>query len=122
MAGALLSCAHGGNAAPESSAATAPDEAADLIGQEVVAVVQMMEMNTHTETLTDGSIWVSNVVALAVEQPRRLGYMVMVHTSDLPRIGDRRVQLGDVVQFVLPRNWRHGDIAMEELENLRFRE
>ena len=130
LAIALSACAHRERATSPSVPSpsdgsrvmTAASDKDDPIGQEVLAIVEKMELKAHTEDLPDGSVIVSNTVSFSIVQPRHLDTLLVVHTRDLPHIGTRRVQLGDLVYFVLPHNWRNKDMELSELKNLRFRD
>lgn len=107
---------------PATPAAARGDEGQDLVGQEVTARVERLEYKAHTENLSDGTVIVSHVIWLGVGKPRMLPSMVAAISQSLPAIGDRRIQLGDVVTFVLPKNWQSGDIELSALRDLRFRD
>lgn len=92
----------------------------ELVGLEVVARVEKLEYKAFTDDLSDGSVLVSHLVSFGVETPERLPYLVVAHSQSLPAIGDRRIQLGDEVIFVLPKDWRYGDIELANLKSLRF--
>jgi hypothetical protein len=89
-------------------------------GERVVAVVERLERNAHQEWLTDGTVWMSDLVWLAVESPERFDSMLAARVAGHPRIGDRPLLLGDRVSFILPRNWRARDLSLEELEGLQL--
>jgi len=61
-----------------------------------------------------------NVVWFGIVRPELMDTMLAAHVIGHPRVGDRPLLLGDAVTFVLPRNWRHRDLALEELEGLAF--
>jgi hypothetical protein len=120
----LAGCSHGalerGVEAQAPSAVEAP--AGPHEGEMVLATVERLERMAHEEWLTDGSVWVSNVVWLGIFAPERFDTMLAAHFLGHPRIDGRPLLLGDTVTFVLPRNWRNRDLALEELEGLAFGE
>jgi hypothetical protein len=59
-------------------------------------------MKVHAESLPNGEIFVSNVVAFGIVAPERFSTMLFVQVQGHPRIGDRPLLLGDAVSFVLP--------------------
>jgi hypothetical protein len=123
--GLLLACPH---QAPSTTAQPAQDVAANgpapgpYEGQTVLGVVERLEHKAHEEWLSDGDVWVTDVVAFAIVIPEkeRLGTLLLAHVDGHPKIGDRPLLLGDVVSFVLPVNWRNRDLSFEELEGIRF--
>jgi hypothetical protein len=119
IAAALAGCAHG-NGAPATPASPAPAPAGEKV--EVIAMVETMDHKIHTETMMDGSIYVRDVVGFVVVDPPGFKTLVMVNTPGHPRIGTRPLLLGDLVRFGLPPNWENADLAIEDLENLRFRD
>ena len=115
-------CAH----APSQPSAPAPGSSpraetpGPYEGQTVVAVVERLELGVHEDFLTDGSVFVSNLVAFAIVSPN-FDTMLFANVRGHPRIGDRPILLGDTVTFVLPRNWRNRDLSLEELKDLAFK-
>jgi hypothetical protein len=121
----LGACAH--DQAPKvvparPDAPSSPPPAGPFEGQEVVAVVEKIEGRAHEEWLSDGSVYVTNLLSLGIIAPERFGTLLQVHMKGHPRIGGRPLLLGDAVTFILPRDWRNRDLALEELQGLAFRE
>jgi len=89
-------------------------------GEVVTAVVERLEAKAHEDFMADGSVLVSDIVALAVISPEPLHTLLVAHTHGHPRIAGRPMLLGDRVQFVLPHNWKNRDLSLEELDRLTF--
>jgi hypothetical protein len=121
----LGGCAHERAAKVASTAADAhssPPPPGPFEGAEVVAIVEKLEGRAYEEWLSDGSVYVANVLSLGVVAPERFDTLLEVHVKGHPRIGGRPLLLGDAVTFVLPRNWRNRDLSFADLERLAFRE
>lgn len=100
------------------SSAVSPDVRHE--GEIVVAVVERLEHKIHAESLPNGEMFVSNVVAFGIVAPERFSTMLFVQVQGHQRIGDRPFLLGDAVSFVLPRNWRNRELALSDLEGIAF--
>jgi hypothetical protein len=112
---------HGGTHPVAVQAAERPESASGAVeGEIVIAQVARLEYKAHEEWLEDGTVWVTNVVALDVVAPRPLDALLFVHVAGHPRIDGRPLLLGDRVTFVLPENWRGGDLALADLPGLKF--
>jgi hypothetical protein len=122
----FLGCAAGGPppSVPGSSSTAPVSEPEDVNpeGQDVLAFIEKLEWKAHEEFLSDGGVIASNVVSFAIVEPEGVRWLLVAHTPELPRIGDRRIQLGDFVRFVMPRDWRNRDLELSDLEKLRFRD
>lgn len=123
-AGALSGCR---GAAPVTAPAPAPSSAdapsaEPYEGTVVTAQLDRLERMAHEEWLSDGSVWVSDLAFFGVVHPAGFDTMLVARVEGHPRIGDRPILLGDLVTFVLPRNWRNRDLAIEDLEQLAFAE
>lgn len=123
----LLGCA-GAGTRPESpvSASSASDypewAGVNPEGQDVLARVEKLEMNAHEEFLSDGDVLVAHMVTFAIYEPPGVHHVLNAYSYALPAIGDRRIQLGDLVRFEVPRGWYKADLSLDDLGNLRFRE
>lgn len=107
-------------AASAEDSAEAPTATGPAEGERVVAVVERLEKAAHEEWLEPSGVIVSDVVAFAIVQPQPASELLFAHMRGHPRIGGRPLLLGEAVTFVLPRNWRARDLALEELEGLAF--
>jgi len=115
----LPACFHSAAVAPEPQN-THVDRLQPYEGQVVVAVVERLERNSHTEGLPGERVFVSNVVAFAITAPERADTLLVAHVTGHPRIGDHPLLLGETVRFVLPHNWRNRDLALDELRDLEL--
>lgn len=118
----LSGCAHAPSQSSTPPPQTSPraETPGPYEGQTVMAVVERMERNVHTESLSDGGVIVENLVAFGIVRPKPFETMLFAHVRGHPYIGDRPILLGETVTFVLPRNWRNRDLSLDELEGLAF--
>jgi hypothetical protein len=114
-AGLLLACLDPGRRS--SGAGTVSYEALDAAaaaGQEIVGIAAVLELARHKSfVLHRGGVLSANMVGFDTG-----GARIFTHTAPLPAIGERRIQLGDLVSFVPSKT--HSDVQLSQLEKLRF--
>jgi len=86
----------------------------------IVAVVVELKLRAHEEQLPDGSVHLFSVVAFDVVRPKGWRTLILAQVNGHPRIDSRPLLLGNVVTFVLPKNWRGGELSFSELRSLAF--
>ncbi|MEO8275056.1 MAG: hypothetical protein ABI639_02495 [Thermoanaerobaculia bacterium] len=91
-------------------------------GTLVVAVVARLELSAHEEWIEGpgGGVIVENLVWLWIVAPEPLPEMVAAHVVGHPQIAGRPLLLGSRISFLLPHDWKFGDLAFQNLEELRF--
>jgi hypothetical protein len=117
----LSSCAVPSRPIRQSQQAIAGDDTGAPNQSELVAaIVERLEAKAHQDSLEDGSVVVSDVVAFAIVAPRRFDKLLFASTHGHPRVGDRPLLLGDRVRFILPAHWESRELTLEDLHQLEF--
>jgi hypothetical protein len=87
--------------------------------ERIVAVVHRLEYQAHVDDLSDGSLYVTNLIGFGVLSPERRDALLFANVKGHPRVDGRPLQLGDVVTFLAPLNWRQeSDFGLGDFEEL----
>ncbi|HKV12619.1 MAG TPA: hypothetical protein VJ725_31025 [Thermoanaerobaculia bacterium] len=109
---------------PVSAAAAAPQAAEEArgpqAGDRVKAEVILLRYRAAEIWLDNGDTLVPSGVELRVFDPEGFGKTLNVLSFGHPHIGTRPLLLGSYVTFVLPKNWEHGTVFLDDLKELAF--
>ena len=104
-----------------SSDASEPADAGT--GREVLAILCRIDLKSYTDDLGNGELLVSDLYRFEVVEPKGLTHVtVTAYYRGVPNIQGRRLQVGDLVRFELPREIQRDGILLWDLKGLRFRE